>query len=387
MLLNLGAYTFIDNHAHSLLRENRYLDINSFRHSFSESRSLEHVRTHVPNSLHYRYLLKELGRLYKQTDEQAIIGFRSEQSQEDLIGLLWNAAGIQSLIIDDGFNSSQCLSITDLASLAKRPVFLCRRIEPILEELITGCATLAEVVDLLPKYLAQDNLNQLVSLKTICGYRGGLAINVISQQEAKISFNQLKNGLKANLPLRITASPVYHYLLLHCLEIAAQYGLPVQIHTGIGDDDADLVACNPALLQPIFRSNLFAPVNFILLHCYPYVREAAFLASLYPNVFVDLSLSVSLAHSQAAILIAEALGIAPITRILAGSDGHSIPEAHWFGAMSWKHGLAQVLSQLITNSYCSEQEADWIAKRILKDNTTELYRLEINQNDKAPSSS
>ena len=62
---------------------------------------------------------------------------------------------------------------------------------------------------------------------------------------------------------------------------------PVQFHTGLGDNDINLVLANPAHLQPMIE--YYKEVDFVLLHSsYPYTREAGYLASVYPNVFVDL---------------------------------------------------------------------------------------------------
>ena len=68
--------------------------------------------------------------------------------------------------------------------------------------------------------------------------------------------------------------------------------MPVQFHTGFGDDDADLRTANPLLLRPLLQDTTLRNVPFVLLHTYPYCREAGYLASIYPNVFIDLSLTI-----------------------------------------------------------------------------------------------
>ena len=56
----------------------------------------------------------------------------------------------------------------------------------------------------------------------------------------------------------------------------------------------------------------------MLLHCYPCVREAGYLARLYSNGFVDVSLAVPLTG-------AEALELAPSSKVLFATDTHDIP--------------------------------------------------------------
>jgi predicted TIM-barrel fold metal-dependent hydrolase len=49
----------------------------------------------------------------------------------------------------------------------------------------------------------------------------------------------------------------------------------------------------------------------VLLHCYPFVREAGWLAHVYGNVYFDLSLTIP--HvSRPAVALAEALELAPV---------------------------------------------------------------------------
>ena len=69
---------------------------------------------------------------------------------------------------------------------------------------------------------------------------------------------------------------------------------PLQLHTGFGDTDLDLHRANPILLTGLIREahrRDAAPI--VLLHCYPYHREAAYLAAVYPNVHLDIGLGVS----------------------------------------------------------------------------------------------
>ena len=60
----------------------------------------------------------------------------------------------------------------------------------------------------------------------------------------------------------------------------------VQFHTGLGDSDIILTLSSPAHLQPLIRA--YPNTTVVLLHgSYPYTREAGYLASVYPNVYLD----------------------------------------------------------------------------------------------------
>ena len=99
-----------------------------------------------------------------------------------------------------------------------------------------------------------------VALKTIAAYRGGLD---------RVSEDVVA-ALEAN---EATGDP-----------------LPVQVHCGFGDADLHLWRADPSYLKPLIER--FRETPFVLLHCYPFVREAGWLAHVYGNVWFDLSLTI-----------------------------------------------------------------------------------------------
>ena len=77
------------------------------------------------------------------------------------------------------------------------------------------------------------------------------------------------------------------------LEVAGETGRLLQIHAGWGDPDIDLPLANPVLLRPILEDPRWASAKLVVLHqAYPYVREAAFMCAVWPQVHVDLSLAI-----------------------------------------------------------------------------------------------
>lgn len=375
MVLDIARFIAVDNHAHSLLRGHLEMDEIGFRRCFTESRSLAMIKDHVGHSTHYMDLLDHLERIFNTKNEQDFLAFRSKQNSTAFIRMLFDDVSIGAIIVDDGFRAADSFSLSELAEVSGRPVFECRRIETILEECLTRDSSFEQLCQEFEARLIEPGQTQLVAFKTICGYRGGLDLSMPTREEAAKDYEQVRKELGTG-PFRVERRPLYHYLLLRAFELAGRAGFPVQIHTGIGDDDADLLQCNPALMQKIFRSRAFAKTNFVLLHCFPFIREAAFMCALYPNVFMDLSLSVSLASSSSASMISEALAGAPATKLLAGSDGHSCAEAHWYGMLCWKRGLTRALFDMINNASVTHREAEQIAAFILHDNAIRLYKLE-----------
>src|SRR6266536_2088806 len=158
-------------------------------------------------------------------------------------------------------------------------------------------------------------------------------------------------------------------------EIAALWSVPLQFHTGFGDEDIRLPGADPTLLRPLLHDSRTEACPIVLLHCYPFVRGAAVMAGTYPQVYLDLSLAIPLAEPIAAHLVREALGLCPAGKLMAASDGHSFPEMHWWGAIVWRRALATVLGAEVDRGDLDQPAADEISSRILGRTARSLYRL------------
>jgi uncharacterized protein len=333
----------------------------------------------LPDMLHYTNMLNTLRARFGVAGEGGLLSWRSQQDRTEYVRTLLDDMFFGGLIIDDGYAPPEAMPLAQMASITGRPVFACRRIESVLESSISEADSFDALSISFARSLVSDSAGgggPPVALKTIMGYRGGLQLDIVSAAEAAADFAAVKQQFKDPACRRLERRPLYHYFLMQAFELAACHSLPVQIHTGLGDDDADLVKVNPALMQPVFRLPTLQHTNFVLLHCYPYVREAAVMAALYPNVFFDLSLSVNLVSASAKQLIREALACAPSTKLLAGSDGHTAVESIWYGAYCWKKHLSSVLTDLILEEYLTPDQAQQVGANVLHGNAIRLYGLE-----------
>ncbi len=164
-------------------------------------------------------------------------------------------------------------------------------------------------------------------------------------------------------------------LLLVTVRVAGQTGKPLQVHTGFGDEDLYLPATNPALLKPLLEHPSAAGARIVVLHTYPYTRQAGWLASLYPNVYFDLSLAIPLAAHAAESLLSEALELAPWGQLLYASDGFVGPELFFLGARRFREALARVLEDLIRRGFLFGSEAEDVAEGVLRSNAHEIYAI------------
>jgi predicted TIM-barrel fold metal-dependent hydrolase len=139
----------------------------------------------------------------------------------------------------------------------------------------------------------------------------------------------------------------------------------VQVHCGFGDWDLYLPRADPGHLKPVLER--FAETRFVLLHCYPFVREAGWLAHVYGNVWLDLSLTIP--HvSRPAEMVRQALELAPVSKLLYASDAARTPELYYLAARWWREALDEVLPELL-----GDDEAEHATRMILRENALVLY--------------
>ena len=153
------------------------------------------------------------------------------------------------------------------------------------------------------------------------------------------------------------------------------FGLQVaavrEVHVGFGDRDCDLHKANPLLLLDFLRQSGDTPI--VLLHCYPYEREAGYLAQAFNNVYVDGGLSVNHLGARAPAFIARLLEMAPFRRILYSSDGYGPAELHYLGAALWRNGIHRVLREFVENGDWSASDAIRVVDLIAHQNAARIY--------------
>ncbi|MGH7999744.1 MAG: amidohydrolase family protein, partial [Brasilonema sp.] len=170
-------------------------------------------------------------------------------------------------------------------------------------------------------------------------------------------------------------------LLRQALCVAAKYRLPVQLHTGFGDPDLDLRFANPLYLRSVLESPEYRNAPLVLLHAsYPYMQEAGYLASVYPQVYLDFGLAIPfLSVSGMREAMSKLLELAPTTKLMYSSDAHQIPELYYLGAKWGLQILGEVLDQAIRDCDVTAREAMEIAHAILRENALCLYNQHLTQ--------
>lgn len=357
--------SLIDNHAHPMLPGD-VAAREPFARYFTEGHDRETVERHAPQTLFYRQALRELaGLLGCEASEAAVVAARAAQAPDNYLRRLLVDARVEGILLDDGYPRSGALSLDEFAAAAGVPVWRVLRVERLLEDLIPGCESVEQLTGAMLGGLDAARPG-LVALKSIIAYRTGLAIEQPEDAACDRALAEVRAawGGKAG---RLAAKPLLDRLIPLAARWAAERRIPVHFHTGFGDRDVDLRLANPLHLRPMLEGGVLAgPV--VLLHAgYPFVREAAYLASVYPNVYVDFSQAAPLlAGPGLTRVLEEILALAPVTKVLYGSDAWGIPEWFWLAARVARRALGEALAWL------PAEEARWAARRVLHDNAAAL---------------
>ncbi len=152
-------------------------------------------------------------------------------------------------------------------------------------------------------------------------------------------------------------------------QAAAEFNLPLQIHTGMGQ----LKATNPIGLQKLIET--YPETRFHLLHGgFPWFDDNYALLAQFKNVWSDTCWIPYLSASAAAEYIITALEVSDAHRLTWGSDAW-ISEDAYGALLAMEHTLALALSRMINDGLADKPYAKYIAKRILHDNAKEFFGI------------
>jgi uncharacterized protein len=375
MGLDLDAIPIVDNHCHSLLRE-QPRDDDAFRIHLTESYFEEIAREHVPTSIFYRRTLVELADLLGcAPTPHAVHAARRERGVEWLTREVVRRANFKTWLIDTGYGADTTYSLDELRSMAPVRVEEVIRLEPMIERLILESRSFAGFVDAYRGAISNLRSRGIVGMKSVIAYRTGLHVADVAADDAETAFTSVREtGLRAGR-LRIESKPLLDHLVVIAVEEAARQRVPIQFHTGLGDPDLDLTLVDPAALRLLF-SDRFRAAPIVLLHTgYPYVRSLAYCAAMFPNVYADMGETILFAAGEATQIYRELIGLAPASKLLFSTDASLVPELYWVGARVGRRALARVLDEHVAEGTLDEPTAvDW-AERMLWRNSEAVYSL------------
>jgi uncharacterized protein len=314
---------------------------------------------------------------------------RAELGVAEVSKRFLQAAGLSALCVDTGFTPEPLTSPAELGALAGATAYEIVRLERVAEDVAGGGAGAAGFADAVRSALAARTAGaadkagaaggagaagaaSVVGFKSIAAYRTGLDLDPERPSDAEVTAAAGRWLAAAGTgPPRLADETLQRFLIWCGVDLA----LPVQFHVGYGDSDVDLHRCNPLLLTPLLRAILPTGVPVMLLHNYPYHREAGYLAQVFANVYVDAGLATHNLGSRSAALLAEALELAPYGKFLYSSDAFGLPELYYLGAALFRSALSTFLNAGLHEDHYSERTVARLARMLCADNARRAYRL------------
>ncbi|NUT02956.1 MAG: amidohydrolase family protein [Hamadaea sp.] len=291
---------------------------------------------------------------------------RASLGHAEVTARLLAAAGLGALCVDTGYLPEPLLTPQELGAAAGAAAHEVVRLEQLAEQLLTSGVDAMGFASGVRENLA-DRAEAAVAAKSVAAYRVGLGLHPRRPTDSEVTAaaGLALATIGRGGPARIADETLHRFLVWTAVDL----GLPVQFHTGFGDPDLNLHQANPTLLTPLLRAIEPTGVPVLLLHTYPYHREAGYLTQVFDNVYFDIGLAVHNVGSRATAVLAEALELAPFPKLLYASDAFGLPEHYYLAATLFREALSAFLDEF------TESDATRIAHLIGVDNATRVYRL------------
>jgi hypothetical protein len=307
--------------------------------------------------------------------KDAVVAARDAALRADPTGYvrgLMDSENVVAVIADEGYPQPTIPRADFEAALGGVPVHRVGRIEPwIVDARETG--TFDDTVAKFEEHMhAGGNDQRLVGYKTIIAYRTGLDITYPSSGEAAAAYDRWRADDWRET--REHAKPVRDFLLERAFALAKEHDRPFHVHVGGGDPDVNLAHATPKDVFKFFVDHQDIPI--VMIHSgYPWVAEATYVASVLPNVYLDLSELVPWGWGQIDWSLEMILGAVPGAKVFYGCDESSEPEMFPTSARLVREALERVLGTFADRDFLSIKDAESIGRGVLADNVRRLHGI------------
>ena len=288
---------------------------------------------------------------------------------------LFQDAKITGVVTDFGYPMPM-LSKDEFADLCGSKIWEIHRIEPVMVHLCKECDRFEEFSERYRIDLRQAlQKSDVIGLKSIIAYRSGLEISEMNEQMARDQYEEFQTNDRAEV------KAFRDYCLHIAMEECTAADKVMHIHTGIGDGEVVLPKASPSFLINMLRDKKYIDTKVHLVHGgYPWVEEAAFIVSILPNVYMDISLQNPFAGHGVERILSQVFEFAPFDKVMYGSDAFTVPEMNWFGVHLFKECFEKVLNNWVDSDYMNVETAQWIGEMVLFRNFERVYKKNLQLN-------
>jgi uncharacterized protein len=295
---------------------------------------------------------------------------RSELGADEVNRRFLAAAGVAAFLVDTGYAADDLLGPAEMAAAGGSAAGELVRLEAVAERLARDGTTAAGFAAAYADALHAATADA-AGLKSVIAYRYGLDFDPEppSGREVREAAGRWLRRV-AVVPSARLDDPV---LLRHLLWAGVDRGLPLQFHVGFGDPDLQLDRCDPARMTGFLRAVQPRGTTVLLLHCYPFHRQAGYLAHVFPHVYADVGLAVNYVGARAAAVLAESLELIPFAKVLYSSDAYGLAELHYLGAVLFRRAVDEVVGGWVTTGLWSASDARRVAGMAAAGNAERVY--------------
>ncbi|MFJ3800999.1 amidohydrolase family protein [Streptomyces sp. NPDC090088] len=370
VLDTLDALPLVDHHCHGAVTAD--LEPADFESLLTEGEAWPGVSPFdSPVGLAVRRHCAPLLDLPRHAPAADYLARRTELGWQEVNRRFLRAAHTETFCVDTGYTPHPVTSPAELAAAADATAYEVVRLESIAEAVAARGIEADEYAGAF-RAAAEEAVRRpgVVAVKSVAAYRTGFDLDPARPTYSEVTRAAALWGARGG---RLT-DPV---LMRHLLWTAVGLGLPLQLHAGFGDSDLRLHRADPALLTDWLRLTV-GTVPVLLLHCWPFHRQAAYLAAVFEHVHLDVGLTLHhVGPARAAAVLAEAMEITPFRKLLYSSDAYGVAEFHHLGALSFRQGLAGLLQDRVDADEMSPTDAVRIAAWTGRDNARRLYGLPV----------
>lgn len=283
-----------------------------------------------------------------------------------------SATGITHFVLEGNHRPGDLLSTRDFTLASGGRVHESVQLERLAEDVVRAGTSAATFAGDCAEALAKA-ASTAVAGTSIAAHRVGLRLagERPADADVEVAVGEWLSEVDRSGTARL-ASPVLHRFLIW---LAVDHRLPLRIPVGYGDSDVHIAESDPLLLSGLLRATASSGVPMTLLHNYPFHRNAAYLAQVFPHVYLDLGLTIANVGYRSGAVITETLELAPFGKVMFSSGAFGLVELYHLGALMFRRGLSRFLTAGVAEENMTADDATRISRLICGDNALRVYRL------------
>ena len=294
---------------------------------------------------------------------------RAELGAHEVHRRFLTAARTSTFCVDTGYAPERLTTPAELAGTAGGTAYEVVRLEGVAEAVAARGVEPDDYGDAF-QAAALEAVQRpgVVAVKSVAAYRTGFDLDPARPSDAEVT------EAARHWPARCGRLD-HPVLVRHLLWTAVDLGLPLQLHTGFGDNDIRLHRVDPTHLTDWLHLTT-GTIPVLLLHCWPYQRQAAYLAAVFEHVYLDVGLTLHyVGPARARAVLEEAMEITPFRKLLYSSDAYGVAEFYCLGALAFRRGLAGLLQDRVDADELGLPDALRFAEWAGAHNASRVYGL------------